>query len=116
METRTHQIISGILALLFLSFAVVQVNDPDPAIWITIYALSAGFCVWNIFRKVPSALSFAAVIACAVFAVLLWPEEYQGLAGKMDSRPGVEYARESLGLVICGVGMIYVGWRGLRKR
>ncbi|MCA6079161.1 transmembrane 220 family protein [Fulvivirga sedimenti] len=37
-----------ILALLFLLFAVVQYNDPDPWLWIAIYGITAGLFIANI--------------------------------------------------------------------
>lgn len=115
MESKTHQIISIAFALLYLSFAVVQYNDPDPFVWIPIYLLAAGLPIWNIFRKVPPLVPVTAIILCIIWAVLLWPEEYQGLAGKMDSRPGVELARESLGLLVSAIGAGYVLLRSFRK-
>ena len=115
METRIHKIISVSWTLLFLVFAALQINDPDPLVWVSIYGAAAGFTLWNSFGKVPPLLLVAAILTALIFAFLLWPEEYQGLTGKMDSRPGVEFARESLGLVICALGAAYVLWRSLVK-
>ncbi|HHG84393.1 MAG TPA: hypothetical protein ENJ82_06575, partial [Bacteroidetes bacterium] len=90
METRIHKIISVSWTLLFLVFAALQINDPDPLVWVSIYGAAAGFTLWNSFGKVPPLLLVAAILTALIFAFLLWPEEYQGLTGKMDSRPGVE--------------------------
>ena len=30
--------------LLFSLFAIVQINDPDPSLWVLVYSLSAIFC------------------------------------------------------------------------
>ncbi|HYI78522.1 MAG TPA: transmembrane 220 family protein, partial [Chryseolinea sp.] len=35
------RIVNFILAVLFLLFAFVQINDPDPVIWILIYGAMA---------------------------------------------------------------------------
>ncbi|MEM7039491.1 MAG: transmembrane 220 family protein [Bacteroidota bacterium] len=116
METKTHRIICIILAQLYTVFAVVQFNDPDPLIWVTIYCLTAASMIFNIYKPIPPAMNGALIIGCIVGAILLWPEEYQGLTGKMESRPGVELARESLGLITCGLGLGYLTWRGFRKK
>ena len=53
----------------------------------------------------PDPLTWIAIYGCL--------EEFQGLTGKMDSRPGVELARESLGLIICALGSLYLAIRSV---
>ena len=42
------KVIKIVLALLFILFAAVQYNDPDPWLWIAIYGLTAGLFIANI--------------------------------------------------------------------
>ncbi len=113
METRVHTGIGIVLALIFGAFAAVQYNDPDPLTWIAIYGCLVVMHVWSIFKPIPLFICLFPMIAAIVGAVLLWPEEFQGLTGKMDSRPGVELARESLGLIICALGCMYLTIRSV---
>ena len=93
--------------LLFLLFAYYQFNDPDPEIWIPVYALAALAC----FMALRNALSWwvFGVMAVSYFvaAVLQWPSEFHGIFfGEMQMRDmNIELARESLGLAICGIVM-----------
>ena len=40
-RTMKHKVIQSILFLIFLSFAALQYNDPDPYAWIAIYGAIA---------------------------------------------------------------------------
>lgn len=111
MESRLHLVISIVIALIFVGFAAVQYNDPDPLTWIAIYGMMALLLSLNAYRRLPISVSVLPMLAAILGAILLWPDEYQGIANKMDSRPGVELARESLGLAICALGCGYVAWR-----
>ena len=119
MESRFHIVISGVLALMFVVFATLQYNDPDPLIWISIYGMIAVLMITNIWRRIPVMISIATMVAALAGCYFLWPQEYQGLSGKMDSRPNVELARESLGLLISAVACLYLwlrGWMRMPKR
>lgn len=116
VENRLHQVIGIVLVLLFIAFAAVQYNDPDPWVWIAIYGGAAALIGASTFRRLPMAVSLLPMLGAIVGAIWLWPDAYVGLAGKMDSRPGVELARESLGLVIVAVACAYVLWRSWARR
>ena len=45
------KVINIILTLLFILFAAVQLNDPDPWLWVAIYGLVAGVSGFAIFQK-----------------------------------------------------------------
>ena len=103
-----HRIALWVLVPMFLGFAALQFNDPDPATWISIYGIAALVCLIASLRPLPFWLPGLLCIGAIIGAIVLWPSDYQGLTGKMDSRPGVELARESLGLIICALAMGYV--------
>jgi hypothetical protein len=113
METKVHSVIGAILALIFGAFAALQLNDPDPLTWIAVYGVVVAMLVGSIFRPLPMFVCILPMLAAMVGAVLLWPNEFQGLSGKMDSRPGVELARESLGLILCALACGYLAIRSV---
>jgi len=108
-----------ILTIIFLLFAVVQLNDPDPVIWFGAYFLVAVFC-FLAFRKryypIPTLVFF---VLTFIWAIILFPpgfhdwwqleEEAQSLKMKM---PGIEEARESMGLLISTVTLFFIWLRG----
>ncbi|MEX2233021.1 MAG: transmembrane 220 family protein [Cyclobacteriaceae bacterium] len=105
------KILNLVLAILFIVFAFVQINDPDPVIWILIYGAMAVACVLAAFDhyypKVLLALLIAYVAYSTVFlsGVVEWLQSenksmlFDDLA-KMQY-PYIEESREFLGLLIC---------------
>lgn len=112
MKLTPHRVICIALSVTLDAFAVLQYNDPDPAVWMAVYFGMSALCLWSAFGALPRVVPAVVVVAALIGAYLLWPETYQGLSGKMDSRPGVELARESLGLLICALVAAYLAWRG----
>jgi hypothetical protein len=50
------RIVNFLLAIMFMVFAFVQINDPDPVIWILIYGIMAVFSIMAIFDRGVGAL------------------------------------------------------------
>ena len=94
-----------ILCLLFISFAIMQYNDPDPALWIAIYVVAGIICVLAAFGKLPLIVMAVACAACIVGAFIIWPEKYEGLEVGGGDIKNIEEARESLGLLLIGLVM-----------
>ncbi|GAB3532142.1 hypothetical protein GCM10027443_15420 [Pontibacter brevis] len=98
--------------LVFISFAAVQYNDPDPAVWMTIYAIAAALSVAAGFGKVSTTTLAIACIAYAVGVIYWWPEQFEGVGDSMrDANTGallrnVEEGREALGLAICSIALL----------
>lgn len=102
--------LSLFLAIVFIGFALLQINDPDPILWVFIY-FTAVYTHFQAYRQ-RIRLSVTAIfcIAYLLGAIYLFPERFEGFAGKMESRPWVEEARESVGLFICFfTGMYEIG-------
>ncbi len=90
-----------IMALVFLIFAGLQYNDPDPFIWIPIYLYLAVLSVLVMNRKVNSMLLFVSALAFLIGAVYLWPAHWEGVALKNGMKTvNIEEGRESLGLAM----------------
>ena len=113
------RIVNFLLAAMFLVFAFLQINDPDPLIWILIYGAMAVVSVMAIFSYYP--MKFLAVLLVAYLAysvvyfdgVTEWlrqdnkSELFDDLA-KMEHWY-IEEAREFLGLMICvGILIMYI--------
>lgn len=121
------RILHLVLAVMFLIFAFVQVNDPDPLIWILIYGLMAATCVLAAFNVyMPKALAVFGVILLA-YAVYYYPgvrewlnSDDKGLLfddiAKMQY-PYIEESREFLGLLICVAVLVMhlVRWKRLQS-
>lgn len=98
--------------LLFVLFAALHYNDPDPYIWIPIYLYAAFFC-WLAFRNkfyleaYLIGITLYGVYALYLFlvndGVLDWLRKHhaENIAGSMESeKPWIEMTREFFGLII----------------
>ncbi len=119
------RIVNFILAALFLVFAFVQINDPDPVIWILIYGSMAVLCIMAIFEFYPTKVSIALLVVFAGYSVVYIPGVVEWM--KQDNRgllfddvakmqyPYIEQAREFLGLLICISVLIFHLVRAKRR-
>ena len=117
------RIVHALVALPPLSTAAIQLNDPDPAYWVTVYALVAVVPAARIFgRHLPKTSLVAAgmvlsgmLIAGSGFVDYLASGDYSSIGGKMMiAKPYVESAREFLGLVIAAAALCFYNKWGLR--
>ena len=106
------KIFNFIFCILFILFAALQYNDPDPYIWIPIYMYSAVLC-WLAFRgKYFRVTYLAGIIIYAAYAgykffdengVWDWITKHraENIADSMKAtQPWIEETREFFGLVI----------------
>lgn len=116
-----------ILAALFLVFAFVQVNDPDPVIWILIYGAMAVLCILAAFRYYYMIATIGLLVIFVGYSFVYVPGVIEWMntddksmlfdnIAKMQY-PYVEEAREFLGLMICIAVLIMhlVTYRKLRR-
>ena len=123
------KIFNIVFCIIFILFAVLQYNDPDPYIWIPIYLYAAVLC-WLAFkdRYFPKAYlaGIAVYLAYAIFlfftknGVLDWATEHhaENLVQTMKAeKPWVEDTREFGGLLILIVVLLinYLKSRRVRK-
>lgn len=116
------KIVNLILCFLFLSFAIVQYNDPDPWLWVLFYGFIAGISAFAIFNKYNlSLLKFG--LAVAIFWMLtLIPDFIRWLqmgmptiaASMKAEAPHIELTREFLGLLICISALVFHYYRSLK--
>ena len=105
-----HKVINFLLAVMFLVFAYLQLNDPDPIVWIPIYGVMAIICVLAMFQYYPRAVLFSLVIFYTLYSFFYIPGVKEWLAqddksqlfsnvAKME-HPFIKESREFLGLMI----------------
>jgi hypothetical protein len=105
------KVVSSIFALMFLAFALVQINDPDPLLWIAIYGAMVVASVMAFFNRYSKALMIGLAIGYCIYAALLFPSAITWMKSADRSLlfdditkmqyPYIEETREFLGLVIC---------------
>lgn len=106
------KIFNLVFVVIFLIFAGLQYNDPDPYLWIPIYLYAAALC-WMAFRgKYYPGLMLAGVTVYAIYGIYLfftrdgvvdWISKHhaENIAGQMKaSTPWIEDTREFFGLCI----------------
>jgi len=114
------KITNGILAILFFVFAALQLNDPDPWIWVGIYGVVGILCgltaTNSFFPKV-----ILGAILLTIFGIGWYlPDFMNWLQNGMSSitssmkaeTPHVELIREFLGLVLVLATLIWLYWSG----
>lgn len=94
-------------SLLFVVFALLQYNDPDVFKWMLWYGLASIVGIMVFLHRAHRYLLWAALAAYLLGAILLWPDTFDGLSLKNGYTPSIEEARESLGLAICAVSMVW---------
>lgn len=105
-------------AVLFVLFAAVQYNDPDPQVWIPIYAFAAMACVMA-YAGLGRPWFFTLIaLVYAGAAIWQWPPAFEGfLLDEMGMKTvNIELAREAGGLAICAVAMLTMAWLTRRDR
>lgn len=111
---------------MFLAFAALQVNDPDPVLWILIYGVMAVVSVMAIFEYYNRKLMIGLAIVYGIYMVILFPGVAEWLQQddksvlfddvmKMEY-PYIEESREFLGLLICQLVLAVCFFRSFRGK
>ena len=117
-----------ICCLLFILFAILQYNDPDPYLWMPIYLYAAVLC-WLAFRnKYYPKLMLAGIAVYAVYGIYLlftndgvidWMSKHnaENIASEMKaSTPWIEDTREFFGLCLLSFVLLMDYLYARRKR
>jgi hypothetical protein len=118
--------LSIFFALMFMAFAALQVNDPDPVLWILIYGVMAVVSVMGIFDYYNRKLLIGLAVLFSVYMIILFPgvsvwfqqDDKSVLFDdvlKMEY-PYIEESREFLGLLICQVVLAAYFFRSFRNK
>ena len=107
-----------IFAIIFIAFAGLQYNDPDPILWASIYLYTAILCIMAYRNKFYPSLNILGIAMYLVYAMYLffdkngvinWATEHHGenIASTMKAeQPWIEETREFGGLVMLIVVML----------
>lgn len=118
------KILNAILAILFVVFAVVQFNDPDPWIWVLMYgyvAVMCGMAFMGIYNK---SVLIAGMLVSVIWAITLSPGVYDWFANHntaeifenmAPNKVFIETARECFGLLIA-FGVLLFQFRQAKKK
>lgn len=115
------KILNIIIAAIFLLFAIVQYNDPDPWGWMALYAMVAGISAFASFRKYNNWIILTGMLICLIWLGFLIPEFIHWIQMGMPNiaetmkaeEPYIEYTREFLGLFLC---LIVLGFHYFKAR
>ena len=119
---KAFAIVNAMMGALFLISAALQLNDPDPLLWIVTYVAAAAACFLPRRLSKAWALPAGVGIICLVWAVSMAPEtlpilKIGDLAETMKAEtPAIELGREMLGLVILAAWMTVLVVVSLRER
>lgn len=109
------KIVNWILTILFALFAVVQLNDPDPIVWVIIYGTVAVISGFAAVGKSNKNVILTVIGICIVWMMTLVPgvvdwvnEGMPSITGSMKAEsPHIEYLREFLGLFIALLALFF---------
>jgi Transmembrane family 220, helix len=115
------RIVNFLLAIMFMVFAFVQINDPDPVIWILIYGIMAVFSIMAIFEFYPKKFLIAVLVLFVLYSFVYIPGVAEWLrkenkaalfdnVAKMENLY-IEESREYLGLLICVIVLVFYLYR-----
>ena len=94
------KVCSAGMALLFIVWAYYQHNDPDPFLWILVYAVAALASVLFLIQRLPLVFSAGYFAICGVWALYLLTQ----LSGDLSIYSN-EILRELVGLVVICIWM-----------
>ena len=115
--SRAWRAADAVMVLLFTFAALLQLNDPDPVRWFTIYGLAAVACLLSVLRRLrwalPAllcvvALAWAATIAPRVVGRVPFGDMFAAWEMK---NAGIEESREMYGLLIVAAWMAVLALR-----
>lgn len=122
MKLNFFKLLNALQLAMYVFSVIVQYNDPDPWLWMTVYGLAAGACLLAFWRPAhwhwPGLLGvvtagWAATIAPRVLGRVAFGELFEAWEMK-DMR--VEEAREMGGLLIVAGWMLVLFYRAYSQR
>ncbi len=119
------RVIDAVVAIIFMLFALTQINDRDPAYWILVYGGTAVVALAAVFARFSSywtvmisgAAASGMIIAFNGFIAYFFSGDPGSLTGPMlAEKPWVEPAREFLGLGFSLAALLWYQKRAFSKR
>ena len=116
-SNKTKKVINTLLFLIFVWFAIIQLNDPDGWLWFAIYIIIAILCLASNFKRIPITVLWLVIAGLLDYASfhISWLIDYlqtdnkEEIFGEMVyDKPYLEGSREFLGLLIAASGVFYL--------
>lgn len=111
-----------VMLLAFVFSVLVQVNDPDPLVWMTVYGLAAVACGLSIARRGHWTFPAAVAVATVIWAVTIAPRvvgrvPFLDMFGAFEmADAGIEESREMYGMLLVAAWMTVLSVRRARRR
>ncbi|GGW33014.1 transmembrane 220 family protein [Arenibacter certesii] len=105
------KIFAFIFAFLFIWSAVLQYNDQDAWLWYAIYGSAALASIFFVFDRLLLSIGVFLSFLYLISSYIFWPEKYEGVSIGGGDINNIERARESLGLLISAMVMLFYAWR-----
>jgi hypothetical protein len=107
------------MGLYFVFAALVQLNDPDAAVWAVFYALAAAVTLFAVRRPPPACIPAVLAGAAMLWSLILLPTAFTTRFGELFQTwnmmsDGMEVGREFIGLIIVGAWMAVLAQRSRR--
>ena len=112
-----NKILSIVFGLVFLLFASVQYNDPDPIGWILIYSVIGLLCISSAFGFYRRWIAYAVLVLAGIWMLTLLPSLWQWLRyepadallyGMSPDKMYIEESREFIGLLLGVSGVFFI--------
>ena len=94
-----NRLIPILFVLIFLLFSILQINDPDPFFWVTIYLIPAVLTIMMIFNKMIYRMNFLGFIYLIASINIYIDNHFNSAVMYIFS----ETTNELIGLAICGI-------------
>jgi hypothetical protein len=111
-----------VFLLLFAMSVFVQVNDPDPFVWMAIYGAAAVACVLALVGRLPRWLPMVVALVAILWATTILPRvlgkvPFLDMFAAWEMKDiGVEESREMYGLFLVAGWMLVLAWRQVRAQ
>ena len=114
--SKQNKIKNLILFILFVIFAILQLNDPDGLLWFSIYFIVSLICLYNTFRAIPKSILILSITVLITYSTFhfslfidyLYTENKEEIFGEMVyDKPYLEGTREFIGLLLAALGIMY---------
>ena len=117
-------ILSLLIGLIFLVFALVQYNDPDPWLWILMYGAIALIAILSALGFYSRWMVYLVLVVSMIWMVALFPGLWKWLRyepvdalfyGMSPDKMYIEESREFLGLLMGTAGLLFIMKQNSRK-
>ncbi len=113
---KTRKIVNIILCILFIAFAILQLNDPDGWLWFLIYFVVALISIIENFKKLPKTFLWVVFFGLVIYSAFyfsslidfLKTDNKEEVFGEMVyEKPYLEGTREFIGLILAALAILY---------